>query len=87
MITYKVCIDCIMAIANNDFTGLDYHYSEDEASTRMDEIKQGMAELGANIVCMDEGTDEFCVMPCDCCGSKLAGERHYVADITDSLGE
>ena len=87
MITYKVCTDCIMVIANNDFTGLDYHYDEDEASTRMDEIKQGMANLGANIVCMDVEPDEFCTLPCDCCETMLAGERHYIADISDEIGE
>ena len=85
MITYKVCTDCIMVIANNDYTGLDYHYDEEESWQRMDEIKQGMAELGANIVCMDETPDDFCTMSCDCCGTHLAGKRHYVADISDEL--
>lgn len=81
MIEYKVCTDCIMAIANDDYTGLDYHYDEDEANQRMDEINQGMKALGPNIVCMNVEPDSFDVSPCDCCSSKLAGERHYIADI------
>lgn len=84
MINYKVCDDCIMAIVNNDFTGLDY-YSEEESWQRMEEIEQGMEELGPNIVFMDEESDNFCVSSCDCCKTQLAGKRHHVADISGNL--
>ena len=85
MINYKVCDDCIMAIANNDFTGLDYYYSEEESRQRMEEIEQGMEELGPNIVCTDEEPDDFCISSCDCCKTQLAGKRHHVTDISDNL--
>ena len=85
MIIYKVCDDCIMAIANDDYSGLDYYLSEDESLQRMEQIKQGMAALGQNIVCMNDEPDEFSVVSCDCCGDHLAGRRHYVADITEEL--
>lgn len=85
MIEYKVCTDCIMAIVNNDFSGLDYFYTEEESRRRLGEITQGMKALGPNIVCMDNEPDAFCTLSCDCCGTRSIGERHYVADISDDL--
>ena len=85
MIVYKVCDDCIMAIANDDYSGLDYHYDEEEANERMERIQQGMKGLGSNTVCMDDEPDEFSVISCDCCGDHLAGRRHYVADISEDI--
>ena len=85
MIIYKVCDDCIMAIANDDYSGLDYSYDEEESLQRMEYIQQGIRELGPNIVCMDEQPDEFSSISCDCCGDHLAGRRHYIADISEDI--
>ena len=65
------CIDCADAIANYDFTGLDYHYSEREARERMAEILAGMDGRALSI-----GEEcGFSWRACDCCGSRLGGDR------------
>lgn len=75
---FMVCTDCLMAIANDDYSGLDYHYSEAEATERMAEIQAGMAAAGGNICCGEADRDEeFSSRDCDCCGSSLAGSRHH----------
>ena len=72
------CTDCTMVAANGDYTGLDYHYSEDEAEKREQEITAGLTALGSH-VCYDcrQEPDEFSTRRCDCCGSNLAGKRDY----------
>lgn len=76
----RVCVDCLMAIANDDYSGLDYYYDEAEAETRMAEIKEGIWSLSEEgkyhlAVGDDEG---FSWSGCDCCGSDLGGERHGI---------
>ena len=72
------CTDCTMVAVNGDYTGLDYHYSVDEAEKRAQEINDGLAALGGHI-CYDDNrdSDEFSTRRCDCCGSNLAGKRDY----------
>ena len=72
------CADCTMVAVNGDYTGLDYHYSADEAEKREQEINAGLAALGGH-VCYDSSkdSDEFSTRRCDCCGSALAGRRDY----------
>lgn len=69
-----LCEDCTMAAVNDDYTGLDYAYSKEEAEARMEDIIEGLAEL-PGLVPMD-GEDEFSTRACDCCGTPLGGRRH-----------
>src|SRR5208282_5813182 len=75
-----LCEDCLFAAVNDDYSGLDMHYSPEEAETRMQEIQAGLKELGWLTPDFDsetgEGIDDFSSRRCDCCGSNLAGERH-----------
>jgi len=75
-----LCDDCLFAAVNDDYSGLDMHYSPEEAETRMQEIQAGLKELGWLTPDFDsetgEGIDDFSSRRCDCCGSNLAGERH-----------
>lgn len=72
-----VCRDCLLAIANDDYTGLSNHPETEEA--RIAAIHAGLNRIGAHVVCdSSEETDlEFSVPPCECCGCKLAGSRHH----------
>ena len=78
---FMVCVDCILAIANGDYSGLDYSLPESEADRRMEEIEQGIDAAGGYdgyIVPGDaEKEEEFSSSDCDCCGSHLAGSRHH----------
>jgi len=79
-----VCEDCIQAIVNDDYTGLDYHYNEQEAEQRHNEIVAGILALSAlgHIVTTGE-EDEFSSRPCDCCLSRLAGARFYCSTLIE----
>ena len=75
---FMVCQDCLMAIANDDFTGLDYHLSPEEAEKRMQEIKEAMASVDGDICAGNPEEDEdFSTTPCHCCGDRLHGSRHH----------
>jgi len=73
-----LCTDCTMAAVNDDYTSLDYHYSQEESETRMQEITAGLAKLGPGL-CYDgsQEDDEFSARQCDCCGTRLAGQRSF----------
>ena len=71
------CEDCTMVAVNGDYTGLDYHYSEEDAEKRKQEIDTGLAALGAVYYDSSRESDEFSTRRCDCCGSRLAGSREY----------
>jgi hypothetical protein len=84
-----LCSDCLHAAVNGDFTGLDYHYKEPEASARMGEIKAGLERLGPHLVPdfdseTGAGVEEFTWKACDCCKSKLAGGKHRFAVLGDA---
>jgi hypothetical protein len=79
-----LCDDCLLAAANGDFTGLDYHYQGKEADRRLKAIKEGLKNLGPHLVSdfdseSGEGIEEFSRSECDCCGQHLAGQRHRLA--------
>lgn len=79
-----LCTDCLLAAVNDDYTGLDYHYDEQEADKRMKKIQAGLDELGTHLVPdfdsdTGEGIEEFSRTTCDCCGEWRAGERHRFA--------
>ena len=71
------CQECTMAAINDDYTGLDYHYSAYEAEKRAQEIRNGLAGLGAVYYDDNRESDEFSTRKCDCCGTRLAGRRDY----------
>jgi hypothetical protein len=68
-----------MPAVYDDYTGLDYHYNQDEAEKRMKEIQNGISELSdvGNIVLTNEEL-EFSNSSCSCCKSKLAGKRFEI---------
>lgn len=79
-----LCSDCLMLAVNGDATGLDYHYSAEEADRRLREIEKGLNELGPHLVPAfdsetEKGIEEFSRRTCDCCGTGLAGSRHEFA--------
>lgn len=73
-----LCSDCVSPAVNDDYTALDYYYSEPKATERMEEIQAGLSELG-NIVpdFDDEHGVEMCKRSCDCCGIRHFGEFHH----------
>ena len=75
--TLAFCADCTMVAVNGDYTGLDYHYSEEDAEKRKQEIDNGLAVLGAVYYDDNRESDEFSTRKCDCCGTHLAGRRDY----------
>ena len=64
------CSDCLMAIANGDFSGMD-----DETEAR---VRAGMARHGWLIAGDSERSAEFSTIPCDVCGDRFHGSRHQV---------
>ena len=75
---FMVCTDCLMAIANDDYTGLDYSYNQQEAFQRMTQIKYGIESTEGHICVGDYDKDEeFSRQDCECCGTHLAGTRHH----------
>lgn len=72
----RVCDDCAVAIANDDYSGMN---DETQAA-----VRAGMAILnkrGWLVVGEEQG---FSWMRCQCCGG-LAGNRHSCALIGDSV--
>lgn len=75
---FMVCSECLQAIANDDYTGLDYYLPEDESNARMRDIQESIHLVAGNICCGDsENDDSFSMNPCDCCGDRLHGSRHH----------
>jgi hypothetical protein len=71
-----LCEDCTLAAVNDDYSGLDYHYTAEESTIRRKEITAGLKSLGAGL-CYDSNRedDEFSTRTCDCCKTRLAGKR------------
>jgi hypothetical protein len=71
-----LCEDCTFAAVNDDYSGLDYHYTEKESEIRYNEITTGLTKLGSGL-CYDSTRedDEFSTRTCDCCKTRLAGKR------------
>jgi hypothetical protein len=78
---FMVCTDCLMIIANDDASGLDYSLGEEEAEVREQEIRGAITEIqreeGQIAVGDSDRDDEFSPSPCACCGTRLAGARHH----------
>jgi len=77
-----VCSDCLMVIANGDYTGLDLENTPDDpdaGSRRAREIDEGIESFKGYLCAGDSDKDhEFSWSRCECCGSKLGGSRHHV---------
>lgn len=68
-----VCVDCLMAIANDDYTGMDL--------TRETAVRTGLQRWsndGFSLACGDD-THAFSSHRCDVCLTDLAGSRHQVS--------
>lgn len=75
------CSDCVQAIANDDYSGIDYYASsEAESDARVAEIKAGIAAVPGYLVVGEEYG--FSWRPCAVCGA-LAGDRHEVSYLVD----
>lgn len=81
----EVCDDCLLALMNDDYTGVDYYATdEQEAGERIKDIKAGIRYLLAEYTTPPDILQEldarfenmkFSRLPCDCCGDNLPGER------------
>ena len=81
IIELEVCPDCLMVIANGDYSGIDYYLNGQEADDRCKAIDDGMADwqgYGGRLVACDSESSSFSKTPCDCCGDDLHGDRYPV---------
>lgn len=72
LIELTACVDCLLALANADYTGVDL--------ARETAVRSGLQRLandGLELSVGDEH-DAFSRTPCDVCLSPLAGQRHQV---------
>src|SRR4051812_23875003 len=67
------CSDCIQAIANDDYSGID------DATEAL--VRRGIERIGQHLIVGEE--QGFSWMPCAVCGG-LAGDRHEVGYLTES---
>lgn len=75
---FMVCNECYMAIANDDFTGLDAYMDEDESAVREAEIRDSIDSVKGTIAAGDsEKDEEFSMVACECCLTNVAGTRHH----------
>lgn len=79
-----LCQDCLFAAVNGDFSGLDGTYSKEASERRYQEIVAGLKKLGPHLVPdfdseAGKGIEDFSRRTCDCCGTRLAGDRHRFA--------
>lgn len=85
---YEVCSICLSAIANGDFTPIDYSYNGADADAKEKAVREGMEELtedGGYLTVGDgKKTNDHSVYPCQCCGSKLHGERYEAIVIRET---
>jgi len=73
---FMVCVDCLMVIANGDYSGLAIDPSTEDQRTK--EINDGLDSVEGYVACGDSDKDhDFSSRSCDCCGSHLAGSRHH----------
>lgn len=77
------CTDCLMAIANGDFSGMD-DATEKRVRTALDE----WGKRGTLVPSGDEDEEEhFSWSACDICDSGLGGNRSKVALLGDGDGD
>lgn len=82
---YMVCVDCLMVIANGDYSGLALHPAEDQ---RIEAINRGLDNAGGYVTVGDsEHDEEFSHRGCDNCNSGLAGSLHHCVILGDDDNE
>ncbi len=85
-----LCGDCRSIAVNGDYSGLDYHFGNDEDARdkRAAEIDAGLERLGPHLVNAEDGDDgriEHSTHACDCCREPRAhGERFRFAILGES---
>lgn len=88
--TLSFCGDCFTVEMSGDTTFLDYRYTEDEALEFIDRFERGMVKFMVKYPCLsfvDTGrVKEFSDSTCDCCGTKIAGDRHEVELVVKTEG-
>lgn len=78
-LSFMVCGECLIYIANGNLTGLDYN--PETADERMEAILAGEQYLqerhGGHLCAGDsDKDDEHSIWPCECCGDTSHGSRH-----------
>lgn len=69
------CIDCVMAIANDDYSGM----SDVKASL----VREGIERIGRHIIVAEEYG--FTWRGCDVCGVNVAGDKHVVGYLREGV--
>ena len=73
MMNLTLCIDCTLAVVNDDYSGL--------TPERAEEVAAAVRALPPFPATVDGGEHDFSSTPCGCCGSTLAGQRQdFVTD-------
>lgn len=86
---HSVCADCCLYQGTGDPTFFDGSYCEPESSTRFQEVTTGLEQLaGGNgwlsVVYNDDiDLDDIRSIPCESCGTKLAGLRFELERCTN----
>lgn len=73
----SVCQDCLMALANDDYSGIS-----DDA--RVDAVKLGVVRLGCHAVAVGDEYG-FRRSPCECCQDCDPGERYSAAVLASKV--
>lgn len=69
------CIDCVMAIANDDYSGM--------SDVRASLVREGIERIGRHIVVAEEYG--FTWRGCDVCGVNVAGDKHVVGYLREGV--
>lgn len=80
---FHVCDDCLLGIVNGDFSGIDYHYSGEEAEKRYNHVVKSINKMPPNITTGNNGDNDENYGTCDCCGEKETKLNHMVAEKDD----
>ena len=74
--TLSVCQDCLVALANGDFTAI--------SDARVLAVKHGLERLGPDAVAVGDEYG-FRRSPCECCQDWHHGERYSVAVLASKV--
>ncbi len=88
--TVWLCNSCFYPALYDDFKMLDYYHSPAEADRMAKVIREGLSALGPNLIDdydinSGDGHEEFSSQhECGCCHSRLAGEFHRFAILSQT---
>ena len=76
-----LCQDCHQYLQTGDPTFLDYHYSQEEAASKLEDMEAGLREFQCDYGNLHTlGVElEFSNLRCDICETTLAGKRYRYA--------